>query len=441
MTGEPSPSLAADQRLERAIGPWALGANAVNCTVGGGIFALPGIVAGILGPSAILAYVICGIAVALVLTCFIEIGTFVDRSGGAVAYIEEAFGPMMGFLAWLLYSVGFVVTADAALGNVLVDSAASTVPAIAHGAPRIIAMLVVFGGLAAVNIRGIRQGMGLAVATTIAKLLPLLFIIAGGSLVMRWRELQWTGWPPAAKLGEASLILFLAFGGAEQALTPSGEIRDPAHTVPRAMYGATVAFIVLYVALQMVSLGVLGSELGRQSAPLVAVGAAIAGPAGRQLMLAGITVSILGALAGGMVAAPRAFFLAAQDGMLPAQLAKVHPRFRTPHAAIVTVAALIFLLAVSGAFKPLAIASSAAILCVYLAVCLGALRLRYTRNKVPGAFRAPGGPVVAVLGASTVVWLLAHSTLTEMSALAATLTLAIAYYAFRRRTLARSRGV
>ena len=438
MTGQASLPLAADKRLERVIGPWALGANAVNCAIGAGIFVLPGLVAGVLGPAAILAYVVCGLAVALVLTCFIEIGTLVNRSGGAVAYIEEAFGPMMGFLAWLLYSVGFVIAADAALGNVLVDSAASILPAIARGVPRIIALLVVFGGLAAVNIAGVRQGMRLVVVTTIAKLLPLLFVIAAGTLVMHWRELQWTAWPPAAKLGEASLILFFAFQGAEMALTPSGEIREPSLTVPRAMFGGTLTLIVLYVALQIVSQGVLGDELGRESAaPLARVAARIAGNAGRQLILAGMAVSILGALAGGMVAAPRAFFLAAQDEMLPAQLARVHPRFHTPYVAIVTVAALMFLLAVSGGFKPLAVLSSASTLCVYLAVCLGALRLRFTRKRETGAFRALGGPVAAVLGASTVVWLLAHSTRAEIGALAATLTLAIAYYVARRRILSR----
>jgi len=67
---------------------------------------LPALVAAVLGPSAILAYLICGLATALVLTCFIEIGTVVKRSGGA-AYVEEAFCPLTGFLAWLLYSVGF----------------------------------------------------------------------------------------------------------------------------------------------------------------------------------------------------------------------------------------------------------------------------------------------------------------------------------------------
>ena len=118
--------------------------------------------------------------------------------------------------------------------------------------------------------------------------------------------------------------------------------------------------------------------------------------------------------------------------MLPRALARVHARFRTPHIAIVTVAILMFLLAASGGFKHLAVLSSASILCVYLAVCLGALKLRYTRKQVPGAFRAPGGPLIGILGSVVVMWLLSHSTKLEVSALSGTIALAIAYFFVRR---------
>ncbi|MHB1938051.1 MAG: APC family permease [Acidobacteriaceae bacterium] len=432
--------LHADEKLKRVIGPWGLGATALNIAVGAGIFVVPAFVAAILGPTAILAYFICGLAVALVLTCYIEIGSFVTRSGGGVAYVEEAFGPLMGFLAWVMYSVGYEVIACSALATALLSSVAFWLPPLGHGAPRILALLVLFGGLAAVNIVGVRQGLRVAVATTVAKLVPLLLAVVAGMFFMHWRELRWVGWPPAAKLGEASLLLFFAFQGIEEALAPSAEIRDPARTVPRAMFGATGTLILLYVALQLVSQGVLGGELARQTtAPLAAVAGRMIGVAGSTLVLIGVAVSIFGSLAGGMLSTPRAFFLAAEDGMLPAALARVHPRYRTPHVAIVTVAALMFLLAATGGFRRLAILSSVSTLCIYLAICLGALKLRYTRKRMPGAFRAPGGPVVGILGSAVVLWLLSHSTRVEVGALAGTLTAAIAYF-FARRWYLRRRG-
>ncbi len=439
---QPGATSNADAQLVRAIGPWGLWATAVNGTVGAGIFVLPGLVAAMLGPAGIVAYLVCGLAVALVLTCFIEIGSFVRRSGGAVAYVEEAFGPLIGFLAWLLYSVGFTIFSCAALGTVLMDTVAFALPPIAHGAPRILALFVLFGGLAAVNIVGVRQGLRLTVATTIAKLLPLFFVIAAGSIAMHWKELRWTTWPSTANLGEASLLLFFAFQGAEDALTPSGEIRDPARTVPRAMFGAMGALICLYIAVQVVSQGVLGSALAHQpTAPLAAVAGKVVGTAGRSLVLVGLAVSVFGVLAGRLLTTPRAFFLIAQNGTLPSALARVHPRFRTPYVAILTVAVLMFLLAASGEFKRLAILSSVSILCVYLTICLAALRLRYTRKQEPGAFRARGGPTFGILGSIVVIWLLSHSTWTQIVTLAGTVAMAIVYYFARRRFLLGNRGV
>ncbi|HUV97676.1 MAG TPA: amino acid permease [Acidobacteriaceae bacterium] len=436
----PGAVLHADDKLKRVIGPWGLGTSAVNIAVGAGIFVVPAFVAAILGPAAIVAYFVCGIAGALVLTCYIEIGSFVHRSGGGIAYVEEAFGPLMGFLAWMMYLVGYEVTACAALAVALLSSLAFWVPALGHGAPRVLTLLLVFGGLTAVNIIGVRQGLRVAVASTVAKLVPLLLAIVAGIFFVHWHQLRWVGWPPAAKLGEASLILFFAFQGIEEALAPSAEIRDPARTVPRAMFGATGTVILLYVALQLVSQGVLGGQLAQQTtAPLAAVAGRVVGVAGSTLVMIGVAVSIFGSLAGGLLSTPRAFFLAAEDGMLPRALAQVHPRFRTPHVAILTVATLMFLLAASGGFKHLAILSSTSILCVYLAICLGALKLRYTRKREPGAFRAPGGPLIGILGSIMVIWLLSHSTRVEVRALSGSLAVSIAYF-FARRWYLKRRG-
>ncbi len=89
----PNKNAPAQPGLERVIGVRALAANAVNMTVGAGIFALPAVVAAQLGPSAFFAYVVCAIAMGLVLLCFAESGSRVHESGGACAYVEAAFGP------------------------------------------------------------------------------------------------------------------------------------------------------------------------------------------------------------------------------------------------------------------------------------------------------------------------------------------------------------
>jgi len=270
------------------------------------------------------------------------------------------------------------------------------------------------------------------VVATIAKLVPLLLIVALGTLALHSRELRFTHWPSVSQLGAAALVLFFAFGGAESALTPSGEIRDPARTVPRGILGAAGGVVLLYVALQLTAQGVLGSDLvGQADAPLVAVADRLAGGAGRHVVLACTVVAVFGALAADMVGTPRAFLAVAENGMLPRALASLHPRFRTPWISILTFAGLALLVAVSGAFRPLAVLSSMALLLVYLGVCLAALRLRYTRPRAPGAFRMPGGPIVALVASTTVIWLLAQSTRRETIAMASLIVIALLYYRAR----------
>src|SRR5688500_2118756 len=420
--------------LVRAIGVPGLAANAVNLTVGAGIFALPAAVAALLGPSAILAYLVCGLAVALVFLCFAAAGSRVSRSGGAYAYVEAAFGPYPGFLVNILLWFGFGVLGDAAIANVMVDSIAAVVPALGAPGPRAALMLALFGGVALINIRGVRQGVRFAVGITIVKLAPLVLLVLGGLFAVRWDNLTWTGTPAAADLGAASLLLFFAFAGAETALTACGEVRNCARTVPRAIFLAIGGLLLLYLGLQVVAQGVLGGALAEErGAPLAAAAGVVFGPAGRLLIIACATVAIFGSVAGDLLAMPRALFAAARDGFLPAALARVHPRFRTPHVAIAGYAAVGAFFAITGAFRQLAAFASAVILIVYLAVALATIELQ-RRNVREGAepFRLPGGPLIPLLAAGIVVWLLLQATRQEVIGIGGGLLLATLIYAARR---------
>lgn len=423
----------AEQELDRAIGPWALGANAVNLTVGAGIFALPALVAALLGPAAILAYVACGALMLLVLACFAEVGTRVTRSGGAVAYIEEAFGPLAGFVAWVVFVLAYAAASDAAVAHVFMDAVAIWVPALRDGPGRNIALVLLFAGLVAVNVRGVRHGTRLSVVTTVGKLVPMLLLVAVGAFAIQGANLQWTAWPTGAKLGEAALLLFFAFGGAETALTPSGEIRDPARTVPRGILGGILGVVLLYASLQLVAQGVLGGSLASGgNTPLADLAERLAGMPGRNLILACTAVSTFGLLAADLICTPRSFLVAAESGMLPRAAGRVHPRYRTPHVAIAAFGAMILVFAVSGGFRALAIFSSLALLLTYLAVALAVLRLRRTRPAEAGTFRLPGGPVVPLLASAAVLWVASHSTWKEFAAMGAVIALSVLYYFLRR---------
>jgi amino acid transporter len=436
-THEPAPGLV------RAIGPLALGVNVVNVTIGAGIFALPAIVAATLGPTAVIAYLVCGALIMLVLLCYVELGTRITRSGGTVAYIEEAFGPFAGFLAWALYGIGFNAAAVAAIVHVMFDALATFVPALAAGGlARPVAIVVFFAGLAALNIRGVRAGTGLSFVTTTAKLVPLLLLIVVGAFAVRGANLAFTGWPPLSAFGSATLVLFFAFSAAEAALTPSGEIRDPVRTIPRGVIGGASVVVLIYLAVHVVAQGVLGAELAQgASAPLAAVAGRVMGAAGVALIVAATAVSVFGNLAVDMICTPRAFLAVAESGVLPRAMARVHPTYRTPWIAILVYVTIIIGLALSGGFRALAVLASMSLLLVYLAICLGTLRIRYSRPPIPGTFRIPGGPAVPVVASAVVVWLLAQSTLREVVTMAVFIGVATLYYLIRRTWPVRERAL
>ena len=146
--------------LERVIGVGGLGCTAVNCIVGSGIFGLPGIAAAMLGPAAVLAYLVCVVLIGLVGLCLAETGSRVAHGGGLYGYATEAFGPIVGGSAGtLLWAANSAVTA-AAVANLLVDTLALTIPAAGSGVWRVVILVTLYTVLAAVNRRGARAGPG-----------------------------------------------------------------------------------------------------------------------------------------------------------------------------------------------------------------------------------------------------------------------------------------
>lgn len=422
-----------EEGLVRVIGTGALGTSVINLVVGGGIFALPGLVAAQLGSAAIIAYLICSVTVALVFLCFAEIGSRVSRSGGSYAYVEEAFGPFVGFIASILFWFGFSALADAAITVFMVDSLALAFPILGKTVPRALFIVGVLVFLAGVNIRGAKAGVRLYVVNTLVKLVPLVLLLVVGLFMVDWGNLAITEWPSAAELGAGTILLFYAFNGAESALNASGEIKNPARTVPLGLLFGLCGVLVLYVGLQTVSQGVLGAELANNTdAPLVAAATEVFGTWGGKMLIAAIVLSIYSNLSGDMLGGPRVVFASALDNNLPSFLAKVHPKYKTPHAAIIFFATIIGVFALSGTFKYLAVVATGSLLLVDLGVILAVLQIR-RRDGLPGEgqFKLPFGPLIPILAFAIVGWLLLQMPLNEAATVAALIGACIAFYLAR----------
>ena len=422
-----------DEGLVRVIGTGALGLSVVNMVVGAGIFVMPGLVAAVIGPAAILAYLICSVTVALVFLCFAEVGSRVSRSGGAYAYVEEAFGPFVGFIASILFWFGYSALADAAITVIMVDSIAIVVPILGESIPRAVFIIALLTFLAAVNIRGVKAGVRLYIFNTLAKLVPLLLLLGAGLFVINIEYLAIPEWPSASSIGASTILLFYAFNGAESALNASGEIQNPSKTVPLGLLLGLGGILLLYVGLQTVAQGVLGPELANDTeAPLVAVATAVFGDWGGKMLIAGVVISIYSNLSGDMLGGPRVVFASSLDNNLPRFLGKVHPKYKTPHIAIIFFAVVIGVFALSGTFKYLAIVATGSLLLVDLGVILAVLRLRQ-RDGLPkdGEFRLPFGPVIPLLSCAIVGWLLLQVPLNEAATIVTLVGACAVIYAIR----------
>jgi amino acid transporter len=373
------------------------------------------------------------LAVGLVFLCFAEIGSRITRSGGAYAYIEEAFGPFAGFIASMLLWFGWSALSDAAITVAMVGALALAFPILAEPVPRSIFIITLLSFLAAVNVIGVKAGVRLFVFNTMAKLIPLVLLLAFGIFAIKFENLAIMEWPPIATVGGGAIILFFAFAGAESGLSASGEIKNPSKTVPLGLLLGLTGILALYVGLQTVSQGVLGAELANNmDAPLAAVATEVFGEWGAKMLLVGGVISIYATVSGDMLSAPRVVFASARDNNLPKFLATVHPKYKTPYVSIIFFAAVVCVFALSGTFKPLAVLASGSILIIYGGVSLAVLRLRHRDGEPnPGQFKLPFGPVIPVLSCLVVGWLLWQLTVEEATALAALIGVSVLLYAIR----------
>lgn len=411
-----------DEGLIRAVGVRGLSAGIVNYTIGAGIFVLPALVAAKVGAAAPMVYVICAIAMGLIVLCFADAGSRVSLSGGVYAYAGVAFGSYIGFMVAVGMWMSMII-ASAAVTIIFLDSIGQLSPMLATPAVRSTIIVVLYTLLAVINVRGVKLGSGMVQTVTAAKLLPILILLAFGFLAVKASNLTWPGIPSASDASRATLILIFAFMGIESAVTPSGEVKNPARTVPRAIFLAMILVTVLYIMLQIVAQGILGTELMTAKTPLADAAGRVLGRGGEMLVLIGAAISTLGYVTGDMLAAPRMPYALGRDALLPPILGNVHERYHTPYVAIILHAVLCAALALSGTFNTLAIFVVLLTLLVYLACCLATIQLQRRDVRIDGAepLHLPGGPVIPILASLVIIWLMSSSTMKEVVALAALL--------------------
>lgn len=410
-------------RLVRAVGLAGLIAISLNGVIGAGIFVLPATVAGLLGPSSPLAYLIAALVVALIVACFAEAGAIFEQTGGPYLYAREAFGRFVGFEVGWMFLLSRLA-AGAAIANAFTAYLGFLWAPLASGAGRVASITLLFATLTWLNLIGVRYGAWAVNALTIAKLLPLLLFIVVGIPAVEGDSYRLISLPSASDLGslrQASLLLVFAFGGFENASVPAEEVREPTRNLPIALISSISITTGLYILIQIVALGTL-PDLADSSTPLASAAQAFMGSGGAAIITAGAILSTVGSSSALVLVGPRILYAMAGGGLLPRKLAAVHPRYLTPHTSVLVFAFLALGMALYSDFTQLVAVSAIARLLFSASTCLAVPVLRRKMPRVEGRFRIPGGIAVPLTATGMSIWVL--SGISEAQATAGAVALA-----------------
>src|SRR5688572_8703474 len=332
-------------QLERRLGFWAAIAIVIGVTIGSGIFRTPAsIAARVPDPALMLGVWLAGGLISLCGALSVaELAASLPQTGGWYVYLREGWGRLAGFLfGWselLLIrasAAGAIATvfSEYFLRSIGYDSRAheTATDYVAAGA------IVLAAGI---NIRGVQLGALFAGASSVAKFGALAFLVAaafalGGDAGASMANVTAGSGPVDAGLFGLALISVLwAYDGFADVSFVAGEITNPQRNLPRAIVAGTLAIIGIYLAANVAYVYVNPIETVATSSLIAAdTMQALFGQLGVAFISVVVTISTLGALIAIMLAAPRIFFALADDRLFFPVVARVHPRYHTPHVAI-----------------------------------------------------------------------------------------------------------
>lgn len=395
-----------EEKLVRGISRWDLTAIAVNTIIGAGIFGLPSKVTALIGGYSLIAFVICAVIIGFIVICFAEVASRFRETGGMYLYAREAFGPVVGFeVGWLYWIVR--ITTFAANCNLLLAYLGFFVPTANEGVLRIALISAVVVLLTLVNFIGVKESAILTNIFTVGKIVPLLIFVAVGMFFIQPENFTFDVTPDYNTFASAVLLLIYAYVGFEAAVIPAGETKDPQKNVPFALITALAFCAVLYILIQIVSIGTLPG-LAASERPIADAAAIFMGSFGAAFIAIGALISILGNLNGGFLAASRLPFAMAEQKEVPQFIGKTHEKFKTPYISLLITAVAMLVLTIQSSFISALTIATITRLLVYATTC-ASLPVFRRRNDVPEAkFIAPFGTAAAVLSLLLTVWLLTN---------------------------------
>ncbi len=408
------PSRPPEITLERRLGPFDAAAIVVSNVIGGGIFFVPIIVAGLVpsGASMIGVWIFGGVLAFAGAMAYAELATLRPRSGGEYIYLRDAYGPMAAFLTgWTSFVAGFS-GAIAASAVALAEYIGRFAPAAANQTPLLrlpipIVDLVVtpqaliaIAAIVALSFVHL-HGSGRVVHNILAgaKVSALLVFIALG---FGWGHGSWgnlTGAHDVANVSTGWLLalvpIMFTYSGWNAAAYVAEEIRNPSRNVPLALGLGTVGVVAIYIALNALYLYAMPiGDLSALSGRLTDIVAErLFGFVAGNVIAIFTIISIAASISAMVMAGPRVYYAMARDHMFLEAAAKVHPKYRTPVLAIFAQAAWSSLLVLSGSLPKLVNYTGFAVVLFSGFAVLSVFVLRHREPKAERPFKALGYPL------------------------------------------------
>lgn len=412
----------------RTLGLFSVLCIGINAIVGSGIYRLPGRIAHHLGGASWAAFAVVGLLLVVVGLCFAEAGGMFSQNGGPYVYTREAFGKVpafvVGWMAWITMVLSWAAVAHGVLGYLGALVSVAEDPVIARLV--VIAMIVVPGAL---NYFGVKPGAYATNTFTVAKLAPLLIFVVIGLAFVDWGRVTMPVVASAgaeggslAPFGAAMFVALFAVQGFEVAPVPAGETNNPRRNVPIAVVGSLVGCSIFYVLIQTVAygtqpaiaVGVAGAEHPWSDRPLADAAEVFLGANGATLMSVGACISMMGFCVGSALATPRFLSVLAEDRLLPSWLAGTHPRFASPHHAIVATSVVTLAASQLLDFDSLVDLANVAVTMQYAGTCAAITWLRFKQPDLERSYKIPGGPfVMPILGVGVCALLLSQAAMQE----------------------------
>ncbi len=400
--------------LPRRLGVWTATAIVMGITIGSGIFRVPGSVAqtvdtvGAIG----LLWVLGGVIALCLALSLAELATMFPRSGGIIVFLREAYGPLLAFLfGWTFLLINPASWAGISL--IFAEYLGHFVPLTDLGRRIVAAVLIALITLA--NYYSVPIAAAVQNVATTAKALALL-ALAGGIFLLGSTADGAFAAPISFEttdiggFGLALILVLFAYEGAAAFCALSGEVREPARTLPRALIAGMLAVMVLYLLANAAYLFALPIEALRGS-ELVAADAMtkVAGPSAASLISGLVMLSTFGAVAATAIADPRVFFAMAQENLFFRSLGRVRPRSETPHVAILVAGVIAILYVMVRTFEQLATAFILGLWPFFALAVFGLILLRIRRPDLPRPYRVLGYPFVPLIFVAASVLILANA--------------------------------